>query len=286
MRFASGLAALLLLTGTPARANEEPRDKLDPPDDDQNTRTPQHDGAERRSTTPRSDLGEALSAQLQTIDRSLARVGEKLSLAEAQRVRRLRAAYRILRQPLHSDPTDGDRMASARRRAAARMLLERDNGERKLLANEASHLHAAQLTKIEATAKVPSIELPEQIARPVRRGEIARRFGTYQHERSKAILSRRGIDFEVELHADASAPADGVVRYSGPIRGLDFGVIVDHGDYLTIIAKLQEVAIPVGTRVERGERLGRAARHRVYFELRAKVSPGGLPIDPEPLLAR
>jgi septal ring factor EnvC (AmiA/AmiB activator) len=75
------------------------------------------------------------------------------------------------------------------------------------------------------------------------------------------------------------------VRYAGPIRGLDHGVILDHGDYLTVVAKLGDLVLPIGTHVGRGDRLGRAAHHRVYLEVRVKVGPGGLPIDPEPLFA-
>ena len=50
------------------------------------------------------------------------------------------------------------------------------------------------------------------------------------------------------------------------------------------MAKLGELAVPVGAHVARGDRLGRAARSRVYFEVRVKVGPGGMPVDPEPLL--
>nr|MBA3542216.1 M23 family metallopeptidase [Deltaproteobacteria bacterium] len=103
--------------------------------------------------------------------------------------------------------------------------------------------------------------------------------------RSKAVLSRRGIDLEVATRAPALAPARGLVTYAGPIRGLEQGVILDHGDYLTVIAKLGDVGVPLGATVEAGDRLGRAARHRVYFEIRIEVGPGGMPIDPEPLLA-
>jgi len=76
------------------------------------------------------------------------------------------------------------------------------------------------------------------------------------------------------------------VRYAGPIRGLDHGVILDHGDYVTVLGKLGDLALPVGMHLARGTRIGRAARHRVYFEVRVKLGPGGLPIDPEPLLLR
>jgi septal ring factor EnvC (AmiA/AmiB activator) len=113
-----------------------------------------------------------------------------------------------------------------------------------------------------------------------------RRFGPTRHERSGATLSRRGLELEVEARAAAVAPADGVVRYAGPIRGLDAGVIVDHGSFVTVIGKLGELAVPAGAPVRRGDRLGRAARRRVYLEVRVEVGPGGLPIDPEPLLRR
>lgn len=261
MRFASALLALLVAT-TPARAN----------DDDEATKP-----------NSQAQLTDQLAAEMQAIEQTLATVGDKLTAADAQRLRRIRAAYRILRAPLTTDATPADRMASARRRAAARLLLERDGAERTLLADEQSQLTAARTTKVDASAKIPTLTLPEEIGRPCK-GEIARRFGTYEHERSHAKLSRRGLDFETERNAPASAPADGIVRYAGPIRGLDHGVIIDHGDYFTIVAKLADLTIPVGTRVSRGDRVGRAARFRVYLEVRAKIGAGGIPIDPEPLL--
>ena len=61
---------------------------------------------------------------------------------------------------------------------------------------------------------------------------------------------------------------------------------IHHGAYLTVIAKLGEVALPIGASIAAGDRLGRAARHRVYVEVRVKLGPGGLPIDPEPLLGK
>lgn len=262
---ASALVVVLALAGLPTRAGAEPEPGAKP--------------------DPRQQLTAQLAAEMQTIDQTIGIVGGKLTAADAQRLRRIRAAYRILRAPLQTDASDSDRMASARRRAAARLLLERDSAERMLLASESAQLTAARATKIAAGTKIPTLVLPEEIGRPAK-GTIARRFGTYVHERSRATLSRRGIDFETERGAPVSAPADGFVRYAGPIRGLDHGVILDHGDYMTVLAKLAEVTIPVGTRVTRGDRIGRAARGRVYLEVRAKVVPGGLPIDPEPLLAR
>lgn len=228
-------------------------------------------------------LSAQLAEELAVITKTIGTVTAKLADADTVRVKRLRAAYRVLRSPLRSTASSDDRMAAARRRAGARLLVDRDAAERTLLADEASRLRGAHERTVVATSKLPTITLPTSIAAPVR-GTIARRFGTLEHERSKATLSRRGIDLEVEAHASVSAPADGTVRYAGPIRGLDDGVIIEHGDYVTVIAKLDTVSIPVGTRVVRGDRIGHAARHRVYLEVRVRIGAGGIPIDPEPLL--
>jgi septal ring factor EnvC (AmiA/AmiB activator) len=234
---------------------------------------------------PRAQVSEQITAELQVLDQTISTVGEKLSAADAQRLRRIRAAYRILRAPLPSDASEAERMASARRRAAARLLIERDTAERTLLADETKQLADAKTVTVSASGKVPALAMPDSLAWPVK-GTIARHFGPYEHEKSHAMLTRRGLDIETEKkHESVAASADGVVRYAGPIRGLDDGVIIDHGDYFTVVAKLTDVTIPVGTKVAAGDRLGRAARYRVYFEVRVKVTPGGLPIDPEPLLS-
>ncbi len=231
----------------------------------------------------RAGLTTQLTDELEVITKTLAIVTAKLADADDVRVKRLRAAYRVLRSPLRSTASIEDQMAAARRRSGARLLVDRDAHERTLLADEASRLRGAHERTVVAAGKLPSLVLPESIAAPAR-GSIARRFGTLEHERSKTTLSRRGIDLEVEAHAAVSAPADGTVRYAGPIRGLDDGVIIEHGDYVTVIAKLDAVPIPVGTKVSRGDRIGHAARHRVYLEVRVRIGAGGLPIDPEPLL--
>lgn len=283
MRLANSLVALVLLT---AGAEAERRTAVDT----SNAAAALATGAREapRARDPRQALADQVAAELETLARTVVTVDTKVTEAEAARLRRVRAAYRILRTGFvggqASGGADVDRMANARRRAAARLLLERDRTERQLLADEVAQLRAAETTLRAATEQVPAVVLPESILAPAK-GTIARRFGTIVHDRSKAVLARRGIDFEVPALTQAVAPADGVVRYAGPMRGLDHGVILDHGDYFTVVAKLSEVAIPIGTKVVRGDRIGRAARARVYLEVRAKVGPGGLPIDPEPLLA-
>jgi septal ring factor EnvC (AmiA/AmiB activator) len=262
---AAGVFVMVALVATAYADNDEPQ------------------AQPRADATPapvdaRGRLAQQLGDESETIDRALTTVLEKLAAADAARARRLAAAYRMMRVPVH-----GDAMGAARRLAAARLLIARDVAERGLLANEAEQLRAAATRTTTDAQRVPTIALPDSIKKPAQ-GPIIRSFGPYAHERSKTVLSRRGIDIEVDARAPVSAPADGTVRYAGPIRGLDGGVILDHGDYWTVLGKLGEIAVPVGAHVARGDRLGRAAQHRVYLEVRVKLGPGGLPIDPEPLL--
>jgi murein DD-endopeptidase MepM/ murein hydrolase activator NlpD len=238
---------------------------------------------EARSAAPRAALARQVADELAAIDRARAAVAAKLGEADAARARRIAAAARLLRTPPASPASA--RMATARQRAAVRLLLERDLAERRLLAAEAAQLRRAAEGQAARAARLPELELPVEIGRPAR-GKVVRRFGAASHEAAQATLSRRGLELEVLARAAAVAPADGVVRYAGPIRGLDEGVIVDHGSFLTVIAKLGAPAVPVGAPVRRGDRLGHAARRRLYLEVRVKLGAGGLPIDPEPLLPR
>jgi murein DD-endopeptidase MepM/ murein hydrolase activator NlpD len=230
--------------------------------------------------SPAEVIAQALADEATAIERALAVVTDKLAGVDEIRRKRVRAAYRAI------TPSPGeDVMAVARRRAAARLVLERDAGERTLLVDEAARLRTARLRVAADQATLPSLRFPVALAPPAP-GKIVRHFGTLVHERSKAMLSRRGIDLEVDDRRPVTAPAAGTVRYAGPIRGLDQGVIIDHGTFVTVLAKLGDVALPIGTQITAGDRIGRAARHRVYFEVRLKLGPGGMPLDPEPLLTK
>jgi septal ring factor EnvC (AmiA/AmiB activator) len=273
VRRAELLALILALaSATRAHADDEPRaaDAAPPM------------AADGAPLPARAAIAATLAAEADTIARTLTTVAAKRDAAEAQRVARLRAAARVL-TPVAADASAELRLAAARRRAAARHLLAHDAAERSLLGEELDHLKDAAQRTIAATAAARDVALPTHLAWPAH-GSIARHVGVLVHERSRATLARRGLDLDVELRAPVRAAADGVVRYAGPIRGLDAGVIVGHGGYLTVTAKLGALEVKVGEHVHEGDRLGHAAKHRVYFEVRALVGDGGLPIDPEPLL--
>jgi murein DD-endopeptidase MepM/ murein hydrolase activator NlpD len=246
----------------------------------------------RRDVTPppavdvaRVALGDQVAAESLAAAQAATIVHDKLAALDAMRVRRLAAATPLLGEPLPATADAGERLDYARRRAALRLLVQRDRDERALLADELAKLQQAQGSVASEAKQVAAVELPPGLLRPAD-GTVARPFGAFVHEATHATLSRRGVDFEVEDHVPVVAPADGVVRYAGVLRGLDHGVVLDHGAFLTVIGKLADNLPPVGTHVKRGEHLGKAAHRRVYLEVRLKLGPGGLPIDPESAFAR
>ncbi len=233
----------------------------------------------------RGYLRAQLAAQAEVAARTAAFDADKRDARAAARAGRARAAYKLLRggaARLWVEP--GERMATARRRAAARHILADDRAEIAILSDELLRVLAGSIEVGAARAAIETAPMPDAPLAWPAPGEVVRRFGTFVHEDSKATLSRHGLDLEVADHAEAHAMADGVVRYAGPIRGLDQGVIVDHGAVWSVIAKLGTPVVRIGQRVARGEVLGAAARRRLYLELRVPVGRGGMPIDPEPRL--
>ncbi|HSQ98827.1 MAG TPA: peptidoglycan DD-metalloendopeptidase family protein [Sphingomicrobium sp.] len=68
----------------------------------------------------------------------------------------------------------------------------------------------------------------------------------------------RGISFASSRGAAVRAPATGIVRFSGPFRGYDGIVILEHeGGWMSLITNVSS-PLKEGDRVERGDQLGRA----------------------------
>ncbi len=276
----SGLVAVLVATAALAQADDGVLDDGAVVD---GAPTPAAVASRPLTSPARAPLDVQLSARASAARRAHDQVSSKLAEREDILGRRVRAAYKLLRgfdSPLTVAPEH--RLAIARSRATARWLLARDRDEVDQLADEADRLAHALGALDDQLADVGAVP-PIRLARPVP-GAIVRTFGTLVHQPSKATLSRRGLDFDAAPGDAAMAPADGVVRYAGPIRGLDHGVVIDHGGLWTVVAKLGPLAVATGDNVARGDALGRPARRRVYLEVRVPLGAGGTPIDPAPML--
>ena len=85
----------------------------------------------------------------------------------------------------------------------------------------------------------------------------------------------RGIGFATARGAPLVAPADGVVRYSGPFRDYDGILILDHGGgWMSLIVNVAS-PLKVGDKVRLGQPLGRA-----LGPLRVELSHNGRRLSP------
>ena len=85
----------------------------------------------------------------------------------------------------------------------------------------------------------------------------------------------RGLALATYRGAPLAAPADGVVKYSGPFRDYDGVLIIDHGGgWLSLIVNVGST-LKVGDKVRRGEPVGRA-----LGPLQVELSQNGRRISP------
>ncbi|HUH06148.1 MAG TPA: M23 family metallopeptidase [Kofleriaceae bacterium] len=242
-------------------------------------------GTGRASQASADALGESLTARRASVDKTLGLLDATWSERSTEVEQRVRALYKLARAGqagLWLDPAQ--RTTRVHWRAAARRILRRDLRELDLLREELAVAHRAKalFQQLEPSAAGPA---QRSLRRPVP-GSITSTFGTYRHAASRATLSRRGVEMRAERGDRVHAVEAGTVRFAGTLRGLDQAVLIDHGGYTSVTARLGRVQVAVGASVGPGQVVGQAAGHRVYLEIRLDLGPGGEPIDPAPLLAR
>ena len=91
----------------------------------------------------------------------------------------------------------------------------------------------------------------------------------------RAGIVSRGLSFATGRGAEVVVPADGTIAFAAPFREKDGVVIINHGSGWTSLLLGVASDRPRGTRVKRGEPLGRALGP-VGVELRR----GGVPVSP------
>lgn len=234
----------------------------------------------------RRAIDETLEAQLQVLAKTERILEDKHSAGSEELRARVRAAYKILRPgrtPLWRD--EETRARVIQRRALVRRMLARDRAELALLQDELESVARAR-ERIERERRAAS-ELeppaPGSLGPPVASSRVVEPFGSYQHA-SRARLSRRGIVLSSRPGRRVRAVAQGEVRYAGEVRGLGHAVIIDHGDFRSVVGHLEPGGSEPGDRVERGDIIGKSASRWVYLEIRLEVGAGGFPVDPEPLV--
>jgi len=92
---------------------------------------------------------------------------------------------------------------------------------------------------------------------PVNSGFISQKFGTHPHPVYKNIqVKNDGIDIQTNENEEIRTVFDGEVRNVAFIPGMNNVVMVQHGEYFTVYAKLKDVKVRKGEKVTAKQALG------------------------------
>ncbi|WP_230471093.1 murein hydrolase activator EnvC family protein [Hymenobacter jejuensis] len=92
---------------------------------------------------------------------------------------------------------------------------------------------------------------------PVSRGFISQPFGRHPHPVLKNVMvENRGIDIQTSAGEPARAVFDGKVLTVASIAGMNNIVMIQHGEYFTVYAKLRSVSVSEGQQVKMRQPIG------------------------------
>ena len=122
---------------------------------------------------------------------------------------------------------------------------------------------------------------------PVSSGFIASKFGTQKHPVLKKItIINDGVGIQTERDSKVRAVLDGEVTMTGVIPGKNNFVLIRHGDYLTVYARLKSINVKKGQKVKADGIIGEVYTDRNgVTELEFQVYKGTTKLNPEHWLA-
>jgi septal ring factor EnvC (AmiA/AmiB activator) len=119
-------------------------------------------------------------------------------------------------------------------------------------------------SNLKPIATIPSNKLALQFLQnrgklswPVKTGFISNKFGIQMHPIFKHIkVENLGIDIQTEEKATVHAIFTGIIKTISFVPGMNQVVIIQHGEYHTVYAKLSSVKVKVGQQVQSEDPIG------------------------------
>lgn len=98
------------------------------------------------------------------------------------------------------------------------------------------------------------IEMRNRLPWPVNNGFISESFGTHQHPTLKEVkTNNNGINIACKKQTEVRCVFKGKVKAIMPIPGMETFVLVKHGEYFTVYAKLVNVQVKIGQELNMGD---------------------------------
>jgi len=127
-----------------------------------------------------------------------------------------------------------------------------------------------------------------RLAWPVERGFISQKFGRHNHPVLKGVVvENRGVDIQTSQGAVARAIFEGKVLTVASVPGMNNIVMVQHGEYFTVYAKLKTVNVKPGQSVKIKDPIGTVYTNSDgTTELQFQIWKNSSNMDPEGWIAK
>jgi len=152
------------------------------------------------------------------------------------------------------------------------------------LASEKNKTVEINLSNISASFEKNKMKLPW----PVSTGFIFGHFGTHPHPVYKGIkVPNNGINIQTKKNEKVKAVFTGKVKKIVVVPGMKYVILIQHGNYYTLYARLKEVYVQMGQHIEKNGVLGAVNTDQngvseLHFELWKKTTK----LDPETWLVK
>ncbi|MCV9388014.1 murein hydrolase activator EnvC family protein [Reichenbachiella ulvae] len=122
---------------------------------------------------------------------------------------------------------------------------------------------------------------------PVASGFVSEKFGKHPHPVLKNItVENQGVDIQTQKDASVKPVFAGKVATTAFVPGMNSVVIVQHGDYYTLYAKLKTVNVKKGQTISPNQSLGTVYTNKDGIsELQFQVWKNNVKLDPEKWLS-
>lgn len=179
--------------------------------------------------------------------------------------------------------------------------ISRKKDEVTKLENLISKLLAEEIKNTEAEEKIAEIKIDmsnvsnlfeknkANLPWPVATGFISERFGTHPHPVLKRVkMPNDGVNIQTQQNAVVKAVFDGVVKKIAIVPGeFKYVVIVQHGSYFTVYAKLKKVDVKMGQQITIDDVIGEVNTDMDGIsEVQFQVWKNTQKLDPELWLAK
>ncbi len=210
-------------------------------------------------------------------------------LNESEKLQKLKKEQNRVLTNLKSREKDLRKQIVQRQKDVAKLeklidKLIREEIRKSNLASEKNKTVEINLSNISASFEKNKMKLPW----PVSTGFIFGHFGTHPHPVYKGIkVPNNGINIQTKKNEKVKAVFTGKVKKIVVVPGMKYVILIQHGNYYTLYARLKEVYVQMGQHIEKNGVLGAVNTDQngvseLHFEIWKKTTK----LDPETWLVK